>query len=422
MLQVEPVSTETEDSSRPLPKHSLSRFSLVMILGALSVVSPFSIDMYLPAFDGLARELHTSVARVGLSVSSYFVGLAFGQAFYGPLLDRFGRKRPLSIGLALYLLSTLGCIFSNNIEALIVCRFFQALGGCAASVASTAMVRDFFPARESAKFFALLVLIIGVSPLLAPTVGSLVVVTFGWKAVFALLGVFVAVTLAVVVVRLPEGHTPDPTIELKPGPIVRSFYTILCQPTFLVYAVSGALSFAGLFAYVAGSPAIFMGLYHVDAKVYGLIFAGLSVGFIGGSQVNLWLLKSLSGARIFAASLLVQTVVGVLFLALAWKGGLGLVPMLGFLFVFLSCLGLASPNATALALAPFSRNVGSAAALLGFLQMGIGALASALVGVLDLPGSLATIVALAGSAVLGGAFYLLKRARLEADAHERMAM
>ena len=419
MLQVDPVSKEAEDSASPLPKHSLSRFSLVMILGALSVVSPFSIDMYLPAFDGLARELNTSVARVGLSVSSYFVGLAFGQVFYGPLLDRFGRKRPLAAGLSLYLLSTVGCIFSNNIETLIVCRFFQALGGCAAAVASTAMVRDFFPARESARIFALLVLIIGVSPLLAPTVGSLVVVVLGWKAVFALLGVLVAVTLAVVTIRLPEGHTPDPTIELRPGPIVRSFHMILYQPAFLVYSVSGALSFAGLFAYVAGSPAIFMGLYHVDAKVYGLIFAGLSVGFIGGSQVNLWLLKSFSGARIFATSLLVQTIVGMSFLVLAWTGALGLVSMLGFLFVFLSCLGLASPNATALALAPFSKNVGSAAALLGFLQMGIGALASALVGVLDLPGPFATIVALSGSAVLGGSFYLLNRARLEENADER---
>ena len=420
MLQVDPVPTETEDSSRPLPKHPLSRFSLVMILGALSVVSPFSIDMYLPAFEGLAREFNTSVARVGLSVSSYFVGLAFGQVFYGPLLDRLGRKRPLVAGLTLYVLSTLGCICSNTIETLIVCRFFQALGGCAASVASTAMVRDFFPARESARIFALLVLIIGVSPLLAPTVGSLVVVTLGWKAVFALLGALVAATLAVVSVRLPEGHTPDPTIELKPGPIVRSFYEILCQPTFLVYSVSGALSFAGLFAYVAGSPAIFMGLYHVDAKVYGLIFAGLSVGFIGGSQVNLWLLKFWSGARVFATALLVQTVVGVIFLALAWLGGLGLAPMLGFLFVFLSCLGLASPNATALALAPFSRNAGSAAALLGCMQMGIGALASALVGVLELPGPLATIVALSGSTVLGGSFYLLQRTRGAHDP-ERLA-
>ena len=390
----------------------ISNFYLVLLLGALSTVSPFSIDMYLPAFGGLAEEMHSSVARVGLSVSSYFVGLATGQIFYGPLLDRFGRKPPLCIGLGLYLLATIGCIQSTSIEALITFRFFQALGGCVAQVGATAMVRDFFPARESAKIFALLILILGVSPLLAPSVGSLVIVSFGWKAVFELLGFIVLLVLLAVIFYLPEGHQPDTSVILRPMPIARGFRDILRVPQFTVYTFAGSLSFAGLFAYVSGSPAVFMEFYHLGANAYGLVFAGLSVAFIGGSQVNLWLGRFHSNAKIFRTSISTQCFASLIFVVSAWQHWLNLWSTLGFLFVILGCLGIASPNATALALAPFSKNVGRASALFGFLQMGIGAVASTLTGMLDFPGPLPTVAAMTVSAMLGGGILLWGESRV----------
>lgn len=362
--------------------------------------------MYLPAFAELATALNTSTAKVGLSVSSYFIGLAFGQLFYGPLLDRFGRKKPLAVGLGVYVLATIGCIYSLSIEALIGYRFIQALGGCVAMVASLAMVRDFFSEHESAKVFSLLVLIIGVSPLLAPTVGGFVVASFGWQAVFWMLGLNVLAVIALFWLFLPEAHEPDPSISLRPQAIVAGFREVFRHPQFRLYAVTGALSFAGLFAYVAGSPAIFMSHYKIDAKSYGLIFAGLSVGFIGSSQLNIWLLKYFSNASLFRAAIFTQTATGALFLLVTLTGWMPIQLLLVFMFVFLSCLGIANPNASSLALSPFSKNAGSAAALLGLLQMGIGALNSSVVGILDFPGVLTTVISLSGSAILAGLYYI----------------
>lgn len=394
--------------------HSRSRLFLILMLGALCTVSPFSIDMYLPAFPGLAHDLNTTVGKIGLSVSSYFVGLAFGQIFYGPLLDRFGRKPPLCAGLLLYIAASLGCVLSSNIDALITFRFFQALGGCAASVASTAMVRDFFPARESAKIFSLLMLILGVSPLLAPSVGSFVVVWLGWKAVFILLALIVSAILAVTFFFLPEGHAPDHDVTLRPLPIFRIFKSVLREPQFFTYTIAGSLSFSGLFAYVAGSPAVFMGYYHLSAEVYGGIFAFLAVGFIGGSQINLLLVRRYSNAQIFDWVSLVQCLVGIVMLAGTWFGVFGLTSTLISLFAFLLCTGIGGPNASAIALAPFSKSAGSAAALLGFLQMGIGALASTGVGLFNIPGSLPTIATMVGGALFGWGFLRFGKTRLAA--------
>src|ERR1700749_2219104 len=154
------------------PMHKRRYFFLVLILGTLIALSPFSIDMYLPAFQDIARSLHTTTAQVDLSLSSYFIGLAFGQLLYGPLMDRFGRKRPLYFGLALYIVVSVGCFTASSINMLIALRAVQALGSCAAGVASIAMVRDIFPVKDNAKVFSLLILVLGASPMIAPTVGS----------------------------------------------------------------------------------------------------------------------------------------------------------------------------------------------------------------------------------------------------------
>ena len=241
------------------PRSKRDNFFLVLMLGALSTVSPFSIDMYISAFPQIAADLHATVAKVSLSLSSYFVGLALGQIFYGPMLDRFGRKKPLLAGLALYVVMALACAVTRDVNVLIGLRFAQALGGCAAQVASMAMVRDFFHVDDSAKIFSLLLLILGVSPLLAPTVGSLIVAALGWQSIFLLLAMIVSILAVVVFFKLPEGHVPDRSISLRPRPILATFASVLTEPQFYTYAFAGALAFAGLFVYLAGSPLIFMG-------------------------------------------------------------------------------------------------------------------------------------------------------------------
>ena len=356
---------------------------IIWILGALATVTPFAIDFYLPAFSQIARDFNTSASTVSLSVSSYFIGMAIGQILYGPLLDRFGRKRPLYVGLVVFIIASAGCMLSETVQMMVVLRFLQALGGSVAWVAAVAMVRDFFPVQESAKVFSLLILIIGLSPLLAPTLGGFVVTLWGWQAVFIVLGSIALFVLILVLSFLPEGHRPDPTVSLKPKPIILTFINVIRNPQFATYTFSGAFAFATLFIYVAGSPVIFMEMYNVSPQVYGGIFALLSVGFIGGSQLNILLTRSYKSEHIFRVALICQVITSFVFLICVSNAWLGLYSTIGMFFICLTCVGLINPNANALALAPFVRNIGSASALLGCTQIGVAALASSGVGVFN---------------------------------------
>lgn len=348
----------------------------ILILGLMTTIGPFSIDMYLPGFDDIARSLHTDPAKVALTLSSYFIGLAIGQLVYGPLLDRYGRKKPLYAGLGLYLLATAICMQARDINTLIVLRFIQALGSCGAQVAAMAMVRDLFGAKESAKVFSLLLLVVGASPMVAPTVGGYVVVAFGWRTVFLILGIIGVIVTLLTIFFLPESYPADRSFSLKPGPIIRNFISVLRIRQFLVSTLIEAFAFAGLFAYVSGSPMLFMNFFHVDKRTYGWIFAFLSVAFIVLSQFNGRLLRRYTSFQIIRVALTGQVAVAVIFLAGTMAGWYGLGATIALLFVFLTFLGFTYPNAAALALAPFDKNAGTASSLLGTLQMGVGALAS----------------------------------------------
>ncbi len=384
---------------------------IILILGALSTVSPFSIDMYLPAFPQIASDLGTTPAEISLSVSGYFIGLAAGQLFYGPLLDRFGRKLPIYAGLALFILASLACIAARSPKFFIAARLLQALGGCGAQVGSTAMVRDYFPVEESAKIISLLILVLSVSPLFAPSVGSFVATNVNWTWIFVILAGFALLVMALIAL-LPRGHKPDPTISLKPAAMLRGFAEVIAEPRFYTYAFAGAFSFAGLFVYVTGSPIIFLDGFHVGPHGYGLIFAGLAAGCIGATQLNIWLTRRYSGDAIFRVAVIGQTLVmAVTFIGtvLNWYG---LAANIGLLLVYLMFCGPSFPNAAALALAPFSKNVGSAAALLGFIQMGIGALASTGVGFLHASTSLPIYAMIAATAVIGLGILLANQKRV----------
>ena len=383
------------------------RWRTILILGALTTVTPLTIDLYLPAFHAIAGDLHCTMAQVTLSVSSYFIGMAMGQLFYGPLLDRFGRRAPMYIGLGLYVLATVACIAAPTVGWLIGFRYLEALGGCSAGVAAMSMVRDFFPVRETAKILSLLMLILGVSPLLAPTVGGLIATTFGWHAVFYALIAMVVVVLLAVRFVLPVGYVPDPKVVLRPGPIARVYLDILRDRQFVTYTLASACSFSGLFIYVAGSSVIFMDTFHTSPHVYGAIFAVIAAGFIGSNQVNIMVSRHVPGERIFATAIVVQIVTGTIFTIGTYLGWFGLGATVVLLFCLLSCCGFTNPNGTALALGRVRTNIGSAAALLGFLQMGIGATASSMVGMLNV-NSVAPIIAVETTmAVIGFAILIL---------------
>jgi MFS transporter, DHA1 family, multidrug resistance protein len=379
----------------------------ILILGLLTTIGPFSIDMYLPGFDDIARSLHTDPATVALSLSSYFIGLAIGQLIYGPLMDRYGRKKPLYAGLGLYIVATAICMQARDINTLIILRFIQALGSCGAQVAAMAMVRDLFGAKESAKVFSLLLLVVGASPMIAPTVGGYVVVAFGWRTVFLILGVISMIVTLLAIFFLPESYGPDRSFSLKPGPIIRNFISVIKVRQFLVSTLIEAFAFAGLLAYVSGSPILFINIFHVDKRTYGWIFAFLSLAFIVLSQFNGRLLRRYTSFQIIRVALAGQVLVAVIFLAGAIAGWYGLGSTIALLFLFLTFLGFTYPNAAALALAPFDKNAGTASSLLGTLQMGIGALASVAVSAFSNGTAVPMIAVIAGTSVLAIAILVM---------------
>lgn len=353
---------------------------LILILGSMTALGPFSIDMYLPGFSGIAADLHTSVAKVSMSLSSYFIGISAGQLLYGPLLDRFGRKKPLFFGLLVYILASLGCVYVANIDTFIFLRFIQAVGSCAATVVSVAMVRDLFPVKDIPKVFSLLMLVLGLSPMLAPTIGGYITEDYGWHIVFLILMCMGIAILIASQIGLPNTYKPDNSISLKPKPIILNFLKVVKNPQFFTYAFTGSIAFSGLFSYVAASPIIFMDIYHVDAKTYGWIFAFMSVSFIGSSQLNSVLLKKFSSEQMIFSALITQSLISIVFLILSWNNLIGLYGTIAMLFLFLGCLGISNPNTAGLTLAPFAKNAGSASALMGAIQLGLGALASFAVG------------------------------------------
>jgi len=387
-------------------------FSLILILGSLTALGPFSIDMYLPAFPVIAKDLNTSTEQVAISLSSFFIGISLGQLLYGPLLDRFGRKKPLCLGLLLYILASLGCVFATTLNQLIILRAVQALGSCAAAVASVAMVRDLFPVKDSAKVFALLMLVVGVSPMLAPTAGSYVTILFGWHAIFIALMALGLINLLASIFWLPEKYQPDPTISLLPAPIIKTFLSVIAEPYFYTYALTGAMAFSGLFAYVAGSPVVFMEVFKVSTEMYGWIFAILSIGLITSSQINSLLVRRFKSERIVFVALSTQLILTLCFFAGAYLNLLNLYNTIGLLFLFLCCLGFINPNTSALSLSPFKKNAGSASALMGAIQMGVGAVASSLLSVFDTKSALPMVAVMAGSTAIAMIILLFGRLKL----------
>jgi DHA1 family bicyclomycin/chloramphenicol resistance-like MFS transporter len=383
-----------------MTKTDFNHRKVILFLGILNALTPFTIDLYLPAFADIAQDLRTNVARVSLSVATYFIGYAIGQLVYGPFLDRFGRKKPIYVGLGIYLLATIGCMTAKSIESLLIFRFLSALGGSAASVAAVAMVRDYFDHKEGARVFSYLMLVLSTSPLFAPSIGGWMAQHSGWRSVFGFLTVMAVIDLFIVAFGLPEVFKGDETVELSPGPLYRGFREIFKVREFHKYAVAGALSFSGLFVYLTGSPAIFIDGFGLSKQQYSYIFAFLAAAMIGGGQVNNYLMKKFSSAVIYNKAILTQMLLAIVFLTSVVLFKLSLPVTIGFIFALLLSIGIAYPNAAALAMGSFKNNAGRASALLGFIQMGAGAVLASLVGLMDVSGTLPTAMVMCFSAIL----------------------
>ncbi len=355
---------------------------MALVLGALTAFGPLAIDTYLPSFPAISGELGVEAGAVQVTVAVYFLGLALGQLCYGPVADRFGRKRPLYAGLLLFVLASAGCALARGIDALILLRLLQALGGSALLVIARAVVRDFYDERESARVLSLLMLVMGLAPILAPLLGGQLVALFGWRSIFWLLAAFALLCLLAVRLTLPESLPPEARRRRNLATILADYLTLLGNRPFMAHVLSGGLISAGMFAYIAGSPFVFMEIFGVSPERFGLFFGANALGLIAFSQINARLVRSVAPAVILTVVLPGAATAGLLLLAAAATGIAGFPGILAPLFLFVSSLGFVAPNATALAMAPQGRNAGSAAAVLGMTQFLCGGVAGGLVSAL----------------------------------------
>lgn len=383
------------------------RFAILLTLGLLSAVGPFSIDMYLPAFETIALDFKTTIEHIQLSLTSFFVGIAFGQLIYGPLLDKFGRKKPLLVGLLIYIGASFLCAYTKEPNHLIFLRFLQALGSCSGMVASRAMVRDIFPPREAAKVFSMLMLVIGISPIVAPSVGAFVLANFDWHIIFIILAALAILIFISVIFVLPESYQGNKKMSLHPRNILSDFWRVFKHPTFMLYAAIGGVASSGLYAYLSGSSFVLQRLFGLSEAEYGGAFALVASSLIIATQLNRILLNRWSSESISQKANIFQASAGILLVVFALSGGTSLSILLGLICLFLCCQGFIFPNTSALALAPFGSLAGIASALLGCIQMGLGALTSASVSYFHNDSMLPMVSVMCASASIACLVYFL---------------
>ncbi len=360
--------------------HSNVRYAFV--LGTLTALGALGIDMYLPAFPAIALSLDVSEGRVQYSLVSYFVALAVGQMAYGPLSDRYGRRFPLMIGLLLFSLASVGLALSHDINTLIAMRFVQGIGACAGMVIPRAVVRDLRSGEEAARLFALMMLVLGVSPIFAPLLGSLLTAYLPWQAMFWFLAFLGLVCFGNVSLFLEETHPVHRRSVGGIGETVRTYRRLLSESSFMLPVLAGGFSQALLFAYLATSPFIYITLHHVAPAVYSLMFALNAVGLIGLAQANVFLLRRFGPTRLLRFAAATQSV-GALVLLSAVLLGLDSLPLVAVcFFVCVGVQGVIGPTTSMLSLEPYPAFAGAASALSGTIQFACGALSGSLVSAL----------------------------------------
>lgn len=359
-----------------------SRLRIITVLGLLIALGPLTIDMYLPALPRIAGDLSVSSSVVQLTLTGTLAGLAVGQLVVGSLSDSLGRRRPLMAGIVLHMVASLICLFAPNIAVLGLGRGLQGFGAAAASVVAVAVVGDLYTGTPAATVMSRLMLVLGVAPVIAPSLGAAVLLKASWHWVFAALVVLAGGLLLLAVLALPETLPVSHRRPLHVRNIIGTYGELLRDARFVILVLVAALGMAGLFAYIAAAPFVLQGRFGLDQQTFALVFAAGAVALIGATQTNVLLLKRFSPQAITVWSLAASAVSAAVFVALALGHVGGLWGFLVPVWVILAAMGLVIPNAPAVALSRHSDAAGTAAALLGAAQFGLGAAVAPLVGVL----------------------------------------
>lgn len=376
-------------------------FKMALILGLLSAIGPFAIDMYLPALPAIGQSLGADVTAVQLSLTAFFLSLGVGQLLYGPVSDMLGRKPPLYFGLVVFTLASIGCALATSIETLIVLRFIQGLGAAAGMAIPRAVVRDLHTGNEAARLMSLLILVFSVSPILAPLAGSAVIAVTGWR------GVFWGVTLAglaglvLIYTLLDETRPASDRVESSLGSALRAYGVLLRDTHYLGLVFIGSSAMAGFFVYLAGSPFVLINHYGLTPTMYSLAFSVNAIAFIGASQFTGALGERFGLVRVVKMAATASGVVMLALLAYYLAGGDQLAVLMVLYFIASAFMGLVIPTTSVLALEKHGAIAGTASALLGTLQMLTGAAAMGVVGLFSNGKPLPMVVGMATGALLG---------------------
>jgi DHA1 family bicyclomycin/chloramphenicol resistance-like MFS transporter len=361
------------------PQNKREFILLIIILGAIIALGPLTIDIYLPAFSAITKSFNANDATVQLSLSTYFIGLAIGQIFYGPLIDRYGKKPPLFFGLILYFVATIACVFATSIHQIIYLRFFQAFGACVCTVVPRSIVRDIFSPQEAGRVFSHLLLVMGVAPVMAPLIGNVLLEIYNWQAIFIFLSLFAIFCAILSYLKIPETTGFRSGEKISDG--LKKYLGIMKDKNFVINALIGGLSMAGLFAYITGSPFLYIEFFEMTSRKYGYLFSINSIGFILASQINAKILKKTSLKIALDKILIFPAIAGLaLIFAAPFLPNFYFVTIL--FFITLCSCGMIMPNTSALALANQAAHSGSASALLGTIQFILATIASILISYL----------------------------------------
>jgi MFS transporter, DHA1 family, multidrug resistance protein len=370
-------------------------------MGALQAFAPLSIDMYLPALPELGRIFHATEGEIQFTLVTYFVGFALGQSLYGPLADRFGRKPPLYYSLLLFSATSVASALTPTIPWMAFFRFFQAVGACGGGVISRAMVRDLFPPEEMRKVFSMLVLVLGVSPLIAPMIGSYLLEWFGWQSIFYAKAIVGVLCLIGVHFRLPESLRPELRRPLIMGDVLSNYKLLMRDRIFVGASLVCGFSSAGMLAYIASAPFVFMEIYKVGPHVFPYLFASIAAGMILGSQINGRMPRRIPVWKVLRVANLVQLTAGLAVLAAAWTGWGGLPAIFVPVFAYVSAAGFVFPNGSAVSMLRHGNIAGMASALLGTNQFIVAAITTSALGYIVSTTALPMAIVIAGCAICG---------------------
>ena len=344
------------------------RLAMTLLLGLLVSFAPMTIDLYLPAFPIMARDLATDAESIQLTLSVYMVGFALSQTIFGPISDRFGRKPTIMIGTSIYLVASVACALATTVEQLIVFRLFQSIGAAAAPVVARAVVRDMFTREEAARMYSVVTTVVAIAPVVAPVLGGFIVVWLGWRANFWVLTGFGASAMLLVIVMLPEtNRNPDPNAT-RIGQMLRNFATMLSNRAYLGYVLTVMGNFSGLFAYLLGASFVLVDQLGMSPTSFGLSFGAASVGFMSGAFLGSRIVRYAGVERMCLAGTFFTAAGGTLVFVLIWSDMISIWSIIVPTIVYFFGMGMSQPNIQAGAISPYPQMAGAAASLLGLAQ------------------------------------------------------